>query len=94
MTSIVRVSDTSMVVMAMTAIFFTSIVLIETSHGCREKYAMLQNLELKGWALQERRSRLLIEHSTWASYDRIEKIAVNDLKMGPPDFVRVILVPK
>ena len=86
--------DIKLIVFLVTAVFGTSIGLIASSHDCRNMYSILQDLELEGWVLQEDHSRLLLEHSTWASYDRIEKVAKHKLFMKPPDLTSLVLIPK
>ena len=75
-------------------IFVTSIGLVASSYDCRVMYSMLQNLESEGWSLQENHSRLLLEHSTWAAYERVEEIAKQKLFMKSPSLGSLILVSK
>jgi len=51
-------------------------------------------LESEKWSLQENHSRLLLEYSTWASYDRVDKIARQKLLMKSPALESVVLVFK
>ena len=73
-------------------IFGTSISLVASSYDCRAKYSELRNLESERWSLQENHSRLLLEYSTWASYDRVDKIARQKLLMKSPTLENVVLV--
>ena len=75
-------------------IFGTSISLVASSYDCRAKYSELRNLESEKWSLQENHSRLLLEYSTWASYDRVDKIARQKLLMKSPALESVVLVFK
>ena len=75
-------------------IFGTSISLVASSFDCRAKYSELRNLESEKWSLQENHSRLLLEYSTWASYDRVDKIARQKLLMKSPALESVVLVFK
>ena len=75
-------------------IFGTSISLVASSYDCRTKYSELRNLESERWSLQENHSRLLLEYSTWASYDRVDKIARQKLLMKSPGLESVVLVFK
>lgn len=63
----------------------TAFGVIRSTHACRELYAELQTLEATRWHLQEDYSRLLLEHSTWASHHRVEKAAGDALGMRAPD---------
>ena len=73
-------------------IFSTSVGLVASSYDCRIKYSELRNLESERWSLQENHSRFLLEYSTWASYDRVDKIARQKLLMQSPTLERVVLV--
>ena len=73
-------------------IFSTSIGLVASSYDCRIKYSELRNLESERWSLQENHSRFLLEYSTWASYDRVDKIARQKLLMQPPTLENLVLV--
>ena len=73
-------------------IFGTSISLVASSYDCRKKYSELRNLESERWSLQENHSRLLLEYSTWASYDRVDKIARQKLLMKSPTLESMVLV--
>ena len=75
-------------------IFGTSISLVASSYDCRAKYSELRNLESERWSLQANHSRLLLEYSTWASYDRVDKIARQKLLMKSPALESVVLVFK
>ncbi|MBT4519965.1 MAG: cell division protein FtsL [Halieaceae bacterium] len=65
-------------------IMFSAFTVIHSSHACRQLYAELQVLEASRWYLQEDYSRLLLEHSTWASHHRVEQIARRELGMTAP----------
>ena len=57
-------------------------------------YARLQELESSQWYLQEDYGRLLLEHSTWASHYRVEKVAAEELGMQPPALAQLKVVPR
>jgi cell division protein FtsL len=44
--------------------------------------------------LQEDYGRLLLEHSTWASHYRVEKVAAEELGMQPPALAQLKVVPR
>ena len=60
-----------------------------STHACRALYAQLQVLESSQWYLQEDYGRLLLEHSTWASHYRVEKVARGELGMQAPDLAQL-----
>jgi cell division protein FtsL len=68
----------------MCLIVVCSFGVIQTSHACRQLYAQLQLLEASRWYMEEDYGRLLLEQSTWASYQRVERVAERDLGMQPP----------
>ena len=74
--------------------FSSSLALIASSYDCRVSYSLLQNLESEEWSLRENHSRLLLEHSTWASYDRVETNAREKLLMKSPTLGNLVLVLK
>ncbi|MEM1155558.1 MAG: cell division protein FtsL [Pseudomonadota bacterium] len=78
---------------ALTAVVLLStFIVIHSTHACRAMYAQLQELESSQWYLQEHHSRLLLEHSTWASHYRVEQVATNELAMQPPSVEQLKVV--
>ena len=63
----------------------STFAVIHSTHTCRALYAQMQVLESSQWYLQEEYGRLLLEHSTWASHHRVEKVARGSLGMQAPD---------
>lgn len=72
----------------------SAFAVIHSTHACRTLYAQLQVLESSQWYLQEDYGRLLLEHSTWASHHRVEKVARDDLDMRAPDLAQLKVVPR
>ena len=75
-------------------ILFSTFAVIHSTHACRAMYARLQELESSQWYLQEDYGRLLLEHSTWASHYRVEKVAAEELGMQPPGLAQLKVVPR
>ncbi len=75
-------------------ILFSTFAVIHTTHACRALYARLQELESSQWYLQEDYGRLLLEHSTWASHYRVEKVAEEELGMQAPGLAQLKVVPR
>ena len=75
-------------------ILVSTFAVIHTTHACRAKYARLQELESSQWYLQEDYGRLLLEHSTWASHYRVEKVAEEELGMQAPGLAQLKVVPR
>ncbi len=72
----------------------STFAVIHSTHACRAMYARLQELESSQWYLQEDYGRLLLEHSTWASHYRVEKVAAEELGMLPPGLAQLKVVPR
>jgi len=79
---------------ALALILVSAFAVIHSTHACRTLYAQLQVLESSQWYLQEDYGRLLLEHSTWASHHRVEKVARGDLEMRAPDLAQLKVVPR
>ena len=94
MTESLITRDYYLILLLMLGIFVTSVGLIASSHKCREHYSFLQKLEVEAWLLKEEHSQLLLEHSTWASYDRVEEVATRKLFMRAPDIPNTVLIYK
>lgn len=75
-------------------ILCSTFAVIHSTHVCRAMYASLQELESSQWYLQEDYGRLLLEHSTWASHYRVEKVAAEELGMQPPELAQLRVVPR
>ena len=75
-------------------ILFSTFAVIHSTHACRAMYASLQELESSQWYLHEDYGRLLLEHSTWASHYRVEKVAAEELGMQPPGLAQLKVVPR
>lgn len=72
----------------------STFAVIHVTHDCRAMYARLQVLESSQWYLQEDYGRLLLEHSTWASHYRVEKVAHEELGMQAPALEQVKVLPR
>ena len=79
---------------ALCLILVSSFAVIHSTHACRALYAQLQVLESSQWYLQEDYGRLLLEHSTWASHHRVEKVAAEKLGMQAPDLAQLKVLPR
>jgi len=75
-------------------ILLSTFAIIYSTHACRAMYARLQELESSQWYLQEDYGRLLLEHSTWASHYRVEKVAQEELGMQAPALAQLKVVPR
>lgn len=75
-------------------ILVSAFATIYSTHACRALYTKLQVLESSQWYLQEDYGRLLLEQSTWASHQRVEKVARGELGMGAPDLAAYKVIPR
>lgn len=75
-------------------ILLSGFAVIHSTHACRAMYARLQELESSQWYLQEDYGRLLLEHSTWASHYRVEKVAADELGMQAPELAQLKVLPR
>jgi cell division protein FtsL len=75
-------------------ILASTFAVIRTTHACRAMYEQLQELESSQWYLQEDYGRLLLEHSTWASHYRVEKVAEEELGMQAPGLAQIKVLPR
>lgn len=69
------------------------IALVQSSHKGRRMFSELQDLRRDAMAMEEEWGRLLLEQSTWASPDRVQRLAGEELKMQAPNMRQVIMVP-
>ena len=82
---------------AMTAILVGAIVVsasavIDSSHDSRRLFNEWQGLQKQAYRLNEEWGRLLLERSTWAAHDRVERLASDRLMMVVPEDEGVQLV--
>lgn len=76
------------------AVFITAIQVVISQHQARKTFMELQKLELARDQLNEEWGRLQLEQSTWATDDRIERIAREKLNMQNPDTSLIVLLAK
>ena len=75
-------------------ILASTFAVIHTTHACRALYAQLQEVESVQWYLQEDYGRLMLEHSTWASHHRVEKVAEEELGMQAPGLAQLRMISR
>lgn len=61
-------------------------------HLSRNVVAELQALKQENNALEVEWGQLLLEQSAWGSYARVEKVALNELKMKVPGADEMVMV--
>jgi cell division protein FtsL len=70
-----------------------ALALVTSQHQARKLYVELQKEQEIAKQLQIEWGQLQLEQSTWATHARVEKIAVQALKMRVPPASRVQVVP-
>lgn len=73
-------------------VLVSSLALVQSSHRSRKLFSELQDLRREAMQLDEEWGRLLLEQSTWASPDRVQRLAEDKLKMKAPDMREVKMV--
>jgi len=74
------------------ACFASAMAVVYSSYASRKATQQLEILRRESSAMQVVSGQYLLEKSTWAAYSRIEKIAVNNLRMKMPDSEKTVLV--
>lgn len=72
----------------------SALAVIYSTYKNRQLFSELQQQSRQTIRLEEEWGRLLLEQSTWASHERIERLARTQLKMKVPDPKSVIVVKK
>jgi len=73
-------------------VFCSSLGVVYSSFLTRQYYSDLQVLQAREDDLDGEYGRLLLEHSAWANYVRVEAVAGKELQMVSPEIDEMILV--
>ena len=76
------------------AIFLSALQVVIARHETRRLFVELQELEQTQDELNEEWGRLQLEQSTWATNDRIESVASNELGMHMPRQNAVVVLKR
>lgn len=76
------------------AVFVTALQIVITQHDARKTFMELQKLETMRDNLNEEWGKLQLEQSTWATDDRIERVAREQLDMDNPEQNSIVLLAK
>jgi len=76
------------------SVFITAILIVLTQHNYRKTFMEIQKLEMVSNDLNEEWGKLQLEQSTWATDDRIERLARDKLNMDPPEIDSIVLISK
>ncbi len=73
-------------------VIVSSLMIVFSSHDARAKFNELEVLRVQQDKLQIVWSQYLLEESAWASFGRVEKIAIEQLSMEIPTIEKIIMV--
>lgn len=66
-----------------------AIGLVTSQHHARKLFAELEREQARTKALEVEYGQLQLEQSTWAMHARVERLARERLRMGPPEAKRM-----
>ncbi len=69
----------------MLLVLFCALALVSSQHRARKLFQAIEAEQERGRALEVEFGQLQIEQSTWAVHTRIERVAVDRLRMRKPD---------
>lgn len=73
-------------------VLISALAVVYSVFDSRVKFDALESLRAEHMALQVAWGQYLLEESTWASYGRVEQIAIEDLSMKVPEPRQIVLV--
>ncbi|MEE9267143.1 MAG: cell division protein FtsL [Gammaproteobacteria bacterium] len=74
------------------ALFVSAVALVYVQHHRRMQFVELRKLERERDAMQVEWGQLKLEQSTWATHERIERLALDKLDLHMPAAAEVVLV--
>ena len=74
------------------ALFVSAVALVYVQHYRRMQFVELRKLERERDAMQVEWGQLKLEQSTWATHERIERLALGKLDLHMPVAAEVVLV--
>ena len=74
------------------ALFVSSVATVYVQHYRRMQFVELRKLERERDAMQVEWGQLQLEQSTWATHERIERLALEKLDLHMPPAADVVLV--
>lgn len=82
----------AIIVMAL-AVLGSAFFVSYSSHLTRKSFVELSELQQQRDDMQVEWRQLLLEHSTWAAYGRVEQVARGELQMQVLAPERIVMVP-
>jgi cell division protein FtsL len=83
-----------LVLTLLVAVLTSAIQVVLAQHNSRKYFVEIQDLEKQGDELNEVWGKLQLEQSTWATDDRVEKLARSKLAMIEPELESLVLIVK
>ena len=80
------------VLVALVLVMVSSVAVVYSSYETRRQVASHQRLQQENNAMQVEWGQLLLEQSTWGSYNRVEQLAGTKLKMRVPAPNEIVMV--
>lgn len=80
------------VMLALVLVIISSVAVNYSSYETRRLVAEHQRLQIENNAMQVEWGQLLLEQSTWGSYNRVEQLAGSKLKMRVPAPNEIVMV--
>lgn len=74
------------------ALFASAVLTVYVQHHRRALFVELRKLERERDAMQVEWGQLKLEQSTWATHDRIERLALEKLELRVPPASEVVLI--
>ncbi len=74
------------------ALLVSAVALVYVQHYRRMQFVDLRKLERERDAMQVEWGQLKLEQGTWATHERIERLAVDELDLRTPAAAEVVLV--
>ena len=74
------------------SVFYSAIEVVLAQHKARKYFVEIQELEQQQDKLNEEWGKLQLEQSTWATDDRVERLARKKLGMTEPDVNSLVLI--
>lgn len=76
------------------ALFVSALATVYVQHYRRMQFVELRKLERERDAMQVEWGQLKLEQSTWATHERIERLALEKLDLHMPPAAEVVLVKR
>lgn len=74
------------------AVLVSAIEVVLAQHEARKNFVEIQQLKQQRDSLNEEWGKLQLEQSTWATDDRVEELAISELKMKEADANSIVLI--